>query len=182
MGTIKASTSAILAISLLTGTAVGVLAQDEGSEPRSTAFTGSFTTQSDLITEGTTSETDGVQKTKGHARHASMVSSDPRLTGPVTFTDNWLVDLNVMAPDYENFNVMVASTLELTNDGGSWLGEARTFGNIELDVNTGMIVFEGRGGYDGLSAYLLVDWQPSQEFVGTIFQGELPDFPEPYAE
>ena len=70
---------------------------------------------------------------------------------------------------------------ELANDGGSWLGEATNFGNTDLGVNSQTIIFEGRDGYEGLTAYAVVDWRDfAGEYVGTVFPAAMPEVPEPY--
>ena len=81
------------------------------------------------------------------------------------------------------------STYELTNDGGSWLGEHTAFGSADVlgpDVgNIGTIIFVGRDGYEGLTAYVInqFDMAANAEFSGVIFPTAMPPFPElPAAE
>ena len=124
---------------------------------------------------------DGLEETTGSVYVGSLVSSDPRLTGTYTSIDNWVVDTTEMLDDFSNFNVLVASTWELTNDGGSWLIEVTSFGNIEQGVNAGWLEFVGQGGYEGLNAYAVADWRDSPQFVGTVFPRPMPEIPEPYA-
>lgn len=181
MRTIKTTTVSILALGLLAVSTVGVSAQDEEAAAEVSSFTGERTTQQDQIFEGTSSTSDGLEEVTGSVYVGSLVSSDPRLTGTYTSTDNYIVDTTEMLPDFSNFNVVGASTWELTNDGGSWLVEVTSFGNIEADVNAGWLEFVGQGGYEGLNAYAVADWQESPQFVGTIFPRPRPEIPEPYA-
>lgn len=183
MRTIRATATAILSIGLLASPAVGVAAQDEGQGSLVTSFTGEFTTQIDVISEGTPfGDADGFEGTNGLVARMSMVSSDPRMTGTVISTANFILDTNQMAPDFEVFNVLGTNTYELTNDGGSWIGEATSFGNIDLGVTKGTIVFVGRGGYEGLTAYLATDGEAFRTgYVGMIFPRPMPETPQPYA-
>lgn len=180
MRTIRTITTSLLAVGLLTGSAAGVAAQDEGGEPVSTSFTGKFTSQSDVISEGTSTRSpDGLELTTDIVVVQSMVSSDPRLTGAVTATLTYLIDTNVVID--HTANILATGTYELANDGGSWLGEATNFGNTDLGVNSQTIIFEGRGGYEGLTAYAVVDWRDfAGEYVGTVFPAAMPEVPEPY--
>ena len=108
-------------------------------------------------------------------------SSDPRLTGDAIVANSALVD-----PD--EGSVLTVSTYELTNDGGSWLGEHTAFGSDVLgpDVgNLGPIILVGRDGYEGLTAYAInqFDRAGNAEFSGVIFPSAMPPFPElPAAE
>jgi hypothetical protein len=180
---IRTTTISILAAGLLAGTTVGVTAQDEGSERVTTSFTGRFTSQEDVISHGTSTGPgdDGLELTTGIVVLGSMVSSDPRLTGTVTSALTYLIDTNAINDDHAA-NILATGTYELTNDEGSWLGEATNFGNIDLGVNYQTIIFEGRGGYEGLTAYAVVDWWGfAGEYVGTVFPAPMPEIPEPYA-
>lgn len=187
MRMIRTITITSFIVSLLAGSAVGAAAQDEDAAPISTAFTGAFTTQSDPIREGDSEAVDGVDYTTGVAVETSMVSSDPRLTGEVVYTANWLLDLSsAQGAEWDGrfpgANMLSAATFELTNDGGSWLGEGRGFHNVELDIATEAIVFSGFDGYDGMTAFLVLDSKPyPAEYQGMIFDATMPEVPEPYA-
>jgi hypothetical protein len=181
MQTIKTTAISILALGLMAGSTVGVTAQDEGAAADVSSFTADRTTQQDQVVEGMSSASDGLEETTGSVYMGSLVSSDPRLTGTYTSVDNYIVDTTEMLPDFSNFNVLVASTWELTNDGGSWLIEATSFGNIEQGVNAGWLEFAGQGGYEGLHAYAVANWLDSPQIVGTIFPRPRPETPEPYA-
>ena len=181
MRMIETTTTFILALGLLAGSAVGVAAQDEEAVADVSSFTADRTTQQDQVVEGTSSDAGGLEETTGSVYVGSLVSSDPRLTGTYTSVDNWVVDTTEMLDDFSLFNVLVASTWELTNEGGSWLVEVTSFGNIEQGVNAGWFEFVGQGGYKGLHAYAVADWLDSPQIVGTIFPRPRPETPEPYA-
>lgn len=173
----------LLTLSLLAGSAVAVAAQDGDTEPLSTSFTGKFTSQSDPLREGSGGVIDGIDHIEGLAARGSMISSDPRLTGTFIYTANWLIDTTAGTNTEHMANILKAGTYELTTDEGSWFGEITGFGNIDLGVNYDVIVFEGRGAYEGLTAVVHVDWQNwLGEYVGTIFPAAMPEVPEPYVD
>ena len=180
MRTIRTTTITALVVGLLAGSTVGVAAQDAPPEQLITSFTADRTTQQDQVIEGASTTTDGLEETIGSVYVGSLVSSDPRFTGTYTSVDNWVVDTTEMLDDFSNFNVIVVSTWELSNDEGRWLIEATSFGNIEQDANSGWLEFVGQGGYEGLYAYAAADWQDSPQIVGTVFPRPMPETPEPY--
>lgn len=181
MRKIRTAAITMTAVGLLAGSAV--VAQDEEPAPIATAFTGAFTSQIDMISDGTNDEADGLETTTEFAMRTSMVASDPRLTGSVVYTGNWLIDTRGGMSDDHVMNMLRAATYEVTNDGGSWLGEATAFSSAELGVNDEIVVFTGRGGYDGLTAVASVNHVPwPAEFEGTIFPSAMLGIPEPYVE
>ena len=128
-------------------------------------------------------EVDGLDYTDGFASRGSMVSSDPRLTGTFTYTGNWLFDPARATSDH-NSTMIRTGTYELTNDGGSWI--RRDHGlrrhRCRRRVPTSSTVFEGHGGYEGLTAVAIAShWDWRGEYVGTIFPAAMPENPEPYA-
>ena len=170
----------IIVVGLLAGSAIGAAAQDE-EPPLSQGFTGSFTTQLDVLSGGTWTETPGLGETDGFAYRGSMVWDDPRLTGTFTYTGNWLIDTRAGMRDDGLGNVVSAATYELMNDDGSWIGEQISVSNFAEEYSSGIVVFVGQGGYDGLTATAAIDFSVSPaRFVGTIFPRPMPDFPEPY--
>ena len=175
MRAIKITTISILAVGLLAGSAVGVAAQDE--EATTTSFTGTSSFV-EFISEGTWGPLpNGLDESANFVGLHRWESSDPRLTGDVIVASTSLID-----PDKSN--VLTSSTYELTNDGGSWLGEHTAFGSADHAL-TGPIIFVGRDGYEGLTAYAInqFDDAGNAEFSGVIFPTALPSFPElPAAE
>ncbi len=186
MRPIETTVVSILALGLLAGSAIGVAAQDEEAPAGVTSFTGSFSTDAEWPDVATETELpNGFSETTGHVRLNSWVSSDPRLTGDVATVVNWVLDpdgFSAMETGRQP-NMLNASITELTNDGGSWLGEGVSMSSTDLDVATDSIILVGRDGYEGLTAYVLVDgreWPPT--YSGVIFPSAMPDVPEePYA-
>jgi hypothetical protein len=47
-----------------------------------------------------------------------------------------------------------------------------------LGIDRDKVILSGDGAYEGLSAYLLIDWSSTPaDFIGAIFPGEMPPFP-----
>ena len=175
MRAIRTTTISILALGLLAGSAVGVVAQDEpsmdGAEVTGDAV---FLAQ---ITEGTIEEAPPLYAGDNVAARQRWSASDPRLDGVVTFTINWRADTD------SGININ-AATYELTNDAGSWVGDARGYigGTIGEVVS---VALSGRDGYAGLSAIVVMESATTEanawDLSGVIVPGELPEVPAPYA-
>jgi hypothetical protein len=182
----KTGLISVLVAGLLAGSAVGVAAQDDEEAAGVTSFTGSFSSDAEWPDVATETELpNGFTETTGHVRLNSWVSSDPRLSGDVATVVNWVLDpdgFGAMETGGQP-NMLNTSITELTNDGGSWLGEGVSMSSTDLDVATDNIILVGRDGYDGLTAYVLIDgreWPPT--YSGVIFPSAMPDVPEePYA-
>ena len=168
---IKTTTISILALGLLAGSAVGVAAQDEPSV-EATEVTGQVIHGEPIVMQEPVETPDGIVVGEGWVFRQTWDTSDPRLDGDVTYTIN-----TRGLPDCCG---IVSETYELTNDGGSWLGDGRGYG-IGTDRN-GFVALSGREGYEGLTAFLDLaagegtDW----ELKGLIFPSEAPEVPEPY--
>jgi hypothetical protein len=98
--------------------------------------------------------------------------SDPRLNGMISVIYNQ--DAYAVADDATI--LVISGTYRIENDEGSWEGT-----NIALNRGSGIAtvsdtgVLVGRGAYEGLTAYLVFDFQQRPvSVVGAIFPGELP--------
>ena len=69
---------------------------------------------------------------------------------------------------------MEAQSLSLTNDGGRWTGSGTAIQAGETWAMTAVLT--GQGAYDGLTAYVTVDWYAGT-LVGAIFPGPMPSAP-----
>jgi hypothetical protein len=112
----------------------------------------------------------------------SWTSSDPRLSGEVS--RRWNED--VYQTD-EGFVSVNTSAAYLRNDGGGWACSSsnlfKGFGLFPQALTGETFTCMGEGGYEGLSARLVVEHTGSmaEEFVGVIFAGDFPPLPEPPA-
>lgn len=179
--TIKAAAISILVLSLLAASAVAVAARDEETAAGTASFTGSVSGGPALDVE--TTETDlpnGFTAVDGYTYRNTWESSDGRLTGDVTGVTNNVVP----APPTGGLpDIIMSLAIELTNDGGSWLGEGRGFGSADLDFVKEMYTLAGQGGYEGLTAYVIVETtNPGRSTLsGIIFPTAMPEVPEPHA-
>jgi hypothetical protein len=180
---IKTTTISILALGLVAGSAVGVAAQDDETAAGAVSFTGTaFGVPGGPDVE--TTETDlgnGFIALDGFTYRNTWESSDERLTGDLTGVVNQVVNPSASAtgglPD-----IIMSIAIELTNDGGSWLGEGTGFGSTDLDFVKEMYTLVGQGGYEGLTAYVIAETTGREPALsGIIFPTAMPEAPEPYA-
>ena len=179
MRAIKTTIISILVLGLLASSAVGVAAQDEEATAEVSSFTGTGTEGLEVLAEGTFEvNADGLNETVGNVYVARFDSDDDRLTGDATITANW------QFPDpSDGLSLLSTRTYELTNEGGSWVGQSHSLNADDLGVSVEMAVLTGQGGYEGLTAYVHFDWNDdfTTNFSGVIFPGPGPEMPEPYA-
>ena len=178
---LKTTTISILAIGLLAGSAVGVAAQDAEATAEVSSFTGTGTEGLEVLSEGTFGvNTDGLNDAVGVVYVARFDSDDDRLTGDATITANW------QFADPSGTPLLAARTYELTNEGGSWVGQSHSLNADDLGVSVEMAVLTGQGGYEGLTAYVIMQWSPQSSpeatFVAATFPGEMPPLPDLPAE
>ncbi len=181
MRAIRTTTISILALGLFAGSVVGVAAQDEPNM-EAAEVTGS------ALMRGERREVGGdfVILDMGGAINTGAVAgvwstSDPRLNGTVTRTVTWHWDGG-------SDTAIDSHTYELTNDGGSWLGEGNGYlTDLRGDPRSvRWVAPTGRDGYEGLSAMVVLETgnvlQPSAlSLEGVIFPSEVPEVPEPDA-
>ena len=119
-------------------------------------------------------------------RPQAWTSSDPRLTGDVS--RRWSEDTYRMDDGSGSKSVSVDASY-LRNEGGGWTCVNRSLfdgsGPSAIAVTTPVYTHTciGDGGYDGLSAILVLEPTVgyNEEFVGLIFPGDFPPVPEPPA-
>jgi hypothetical protein len=179
---IKATTISILAIGLLAGSAVGVAAQDGEAAAGATSFTGTaFGVTGGPDPEPTVTDLgSGLTAVDGFVYWNTWETSDERLTGDVIGVVNQVVDPGSSEagglPD-----ILMSEAIEVTNDGGSWLGEGKGFGSTDLDFVKGLYTLVGQGGYEGLTAYVFFETTGREPALsGIIFPTAMPEAPEPY--
>ena len=174
MRTIKTITISTLAVGLLAGSAVGVAAQDEASmEPAE--VTGRATFAEGVLVEPAMSDGPGdIRVGDGMVVVHTWDTNDPRLDGEATRTVNFRFDS-------EFTNGIESEAMELTNDGGSWVGDGWGYGTGT--DGSGFSALSGRGGYEGLTAFVVRGPNEGDgwDLKGIIFPSERPPVPEPYA-
>jgi hypothetical protein len=107
-------------------------------------------------------------------------ASDPRLAGEATYSGTWQL-YGEAQEDVGDPADEAPALYSIVNEGGSWLCEASRAAEQpvgEGDLHT--LVFNGEGDYEGLTAYLHIDWsQAPYVFTGLILPGEEPPYAEP---
>jgi hypothetical protein len=106
-------------------------------------------------------------------------TSDPRLSGTSTFISNW--------QRYEPANLQVDQTIRVVeNDDGRWVGTGTDLWGGDGLKNTETVILHGEDAYEGLTAYVIMQWNPSSSpeatFAAAIFPGEMPPVPDLPAE
>jgi hypothetical protein len=175
MHTVRGSLVGVVILALLGGLGGAVLAQDDEDELMRPAYvTGSVPS---LVFTSPGSDTTGVGRfaSEGVGQTQTWEADDPRLSGEATYTGNW----RLYGDPYEVG--VEAGRWTITNDDGTWAGtstavEAREPATWEPKVYMETLILDGQGGYDGLTAYLLIDGSPDPK----VFQGII--FPDTMAE
>ena len=104
-------------------------------------------------------------------------ASDTRLGGEATYTGQWQL---YEPPAEDGSSSGDAAVYEIVNDGGRWLCEASRAMAPGDAPGAHTLVFDGEGDYEGMTAYLDVDWsQTPYAFTGVILPGEAPPYAEP---
>ena len=186
MRAIRTTTISILALGLLAGAAVGVAAQDE----EAAMFSGTYEGTWPPVDEGTVTFGDGYEAYYDELFAESIETTDARLTGSV------LKAQNTHAHKVSGRDETVAPrslTWRIENEGGAWTGqgyELHWWGDdapamaFEEGPSVTAFMLTGEGDYEGLSAYLEVDWSTWTEegslpaVRGAVFPGEAPPFTE----
>ena len=127
---------------------------------------------------GTSATVEGVDQQLGIVHRHVWDFDDVRLDGDVTYNGNWY-SAPILVGSTPNRMQIESATYGLTNPGGSWLGTATAccaVGPVGIDT----VVLTGVGGYEGLTAYLVLDWTKQPRlFQGVIFPGPMPPYPSP---
>lgn len=115
----------------------------------------------------------GITYDEGSGFTATWEWSDPRLSGEVAFISN-----RSIFEERPGSQLAVGSeSFVVTNDGGRWVGQAigmQVFDQAAYDT----IVFRGEGGYEGLSAVMVIDYTKGTQNA-VVFPGEMLPMPEP---
>ena len=168
MGVLRLLAIAAVALVLMLGMAVSVTAREDAlADPMAPAFvTGSIS--AGTVTAVTPGYVEGVEETRGAgAIGLAVVSSDPRLAGTFDSLGNWDGYCTSACPGKGIFQVRSA-VIEIRGQTGSWRGPTTALASEEIDIDT--MLLTGEGAYEGLNAYLVVDWSGEPAvFQGAIF-------------
>ena len=172
---IKTITISILAVGLLAGSAVGVAAQDDATDPAApSVFTTSPVPGPPEFSED--------PATGLPVAVVEFTATDPRAAGMMTAIE----DGGEVEADGRTYYTL-SSSVRLVNDGGTWVGTNRGV-NVEAeDGASGWYAeYTGEGGYEGLRMYTFktfADLQDEGTWVGFIVPADtVPPIPELPAE
>ena len=181
MRTARATLAGPVIAAMIAGSAMGAAAHDEESPtPAFVAGTVMELTAYMEEDEGrTVSEEAGVIREEGHVLGQRVRWSDPRLP-----SEHWVrVNLAIYDEDAGTGALVLETSHLLVDDEGAWRGTGRAFAN--RDDRHSYFELVGEDAYDGLHAFLrgkpdaelMAPWDV--EYEGWIFEGEVPDLPEP---
>jgi hypothetical protein len=157
-------------LALLAGLAGAAAAQSDPLEP--TATTGTLQLVEPAV-DATVPDAD--------ASHVhTWTAEDPRLSGTVTYTGSW----QLYDPASEECDVPAAepaARYEIVNEGGGWTcsGVRAPIPGPDGASNVHALALTGTGGYEGLHAYVMVDWSTDPvTFSALITPNEVSIYPE----
>lgn len=177
MQTLRLILTGAVTLVLLAASSLAVMAQDD-TEQVSVApvvVTGTLDCTADT---GEGDEPIGQSAMTVHAWQAT----DPRLSGEASYTGHWHIydPPSEDAGDPEAVDVADEAIYEIVNDGGGWICEASRTALPRTSEATHTLVFSGSDEYEGLTAYLHVDWSTTPfTFSGLIMEGEAPAWAPP---
>lgn len=120
-----------------------------------------------------TQRDDGTSEVHGLRLEGPWTLSDPRLSGEVWSVHDYL-DYNGSSSGAR----LTSATVGIDNDGGSWTGTIRGYEPPGVDDWHAFIELTGSGGYEGLSATLMMlDQGGHWDVQGMIYPGDPLPFP-----
>jgi hypothetical protein len=154
-------------VALLAGSGAPLMAQEDELGPSSATGTLEF------VEPGAEAAISEVGDAVGHDEAILHVhewtSSDPRLTGTATYTGSWHI-YDPPAEDCDDPDAEAGAVYEIVTDGGSWrcASVRAPIPGPDGATNVHTLAFRGTGGYEGLSAYVIVDWSTSPYTYGAL--------------
>jgi hypothetical protein len=113
----------------------------------------------------------------------TWTAEDPRLTGTATYTGTWHI-YDPPSEDCDDPDAETGAYYEIVNDGGGWAcsGIREPIPGPEGATNVHVLALTGTGGYEGLYAYIMIDWStdpftfsalitPNQVPIEPVMQG-----------
>lgn len=188
---LKPALISAVAIGVLAGSAVGAAAQDgdAAAEPATAGVvTGTIEVGGGEYFEIQTKRWDderGVEELRGRYLDDPIQMDEPRLSGLLRST----VNLDTYGGrELSGEGTVAAGRTELINDDGSWTGTLRGYRDVyagpdgfpQRDIHW-YVELTGSGAYEGHSALLYVDGNPSRGFLdvrGFVLPGVLPEYPD----
>jgi hypothetical protein len=193
MRTLRLSLVGTVILVLLGGISLVTLAQDDGDGIAATHVTGTMVGVERLKASGSNTSADDFSHMTGYGAVAErdMEWSDPRLPSLMRVSANW-DRYGVVERDGVGAAFSQVQSIRLDGSDGAWTGTV--YGLLEETTQsetypqTVLMVLEGEGAYEGLSAMLRSTYEEPPAFPGIadwegyIFEGPMTPIPEPPAE
>jgi hypothetical protein len=173
MSDLRKFATGLMTLTLAVGGATGATAQsDVDTDSGAVVVTGTL----ECLDSDTPDAAAGQSVVSLHAWEAD----DERLAGDVAYSGRWALYEEPSAARDSTAVGPEDAVYQIVNDGGSWLC-TETRGPEPRSPDTGhTLIFSGEGGYEGMTAYLHVDWSQSPyHFSGLILEGDEPPYAEP---
>lgn len=148
MRTLRTILAGPVVLALLLG--LGGAAAGQTDEAMPTATTGTLQLDEPATDEAHEEPVDHVH---------TWTADDPRLTGTASYTGTWHL-YDPPAEDCDDPEREAGAMYEIVNDGGSWAcaGVNAPIPGPEGASNVHVLALTGTGEYEGLYAYIMIDW------------------------
>jgi hypothetical protein len=179
MHTLRLSLAGTIILVLLGGASIAVAQESEDAEAVSAPVVVSGTLEClGEAPSGDVSE-DGATATDAVVNLHQWEASDPRLQGEASYAGRWQV-YGEPQEDRGESDAKDAVLYAIVNEGGKWLCEASRLPDPMVPSEQHTLVFSGEGDYEGMTAYLHIDWSEAPyDFTGLILPGDEPPYAEP---
>jgi hypothetical protein len=147
-------------LTLCAGLGASALAQTDAQVPAAATGTLEFVSPD---TEAALGEGEGEATHEEQLEHVHQwTSTDPRLEGTATYTGSWHL-YDPPTEDCGDPEMDPGAIYEVVNEGGGWQcsGIRVPIPGPDGAANVHSLVLTGTGGYEGLYAYIIVDWSSS---------------------
>ncbi len=175
MQTLRLTLTGAVCLVLLAATSLAAVAQDDAAQ----------VSVAPVVVTGTLDCTAGAGEGDEPIGQSVMTvhawqATDPRLTGEAAYTGRWQI-YEPPAEDADDPQAAVDTAVyEIVNDGGGWICEESRTALPRTGDTSHTLVFSGENEYEGLTAYLQVDWSTTPfTFSGLIMEGEAPAWAPP---
>jgi hypothetical protein len=126
-----------------------------------------------LDAERTVETGSGVTRTRGDRwTERDITMSDPRLSGTLSLISN----ADTYRQAETEYMTVFSGTIRIENEAGAWEGvnSGISRGSHTQSTVSDTVVLAGSGAYEGLTAYLVLDYHHPVDVHGLLFHGEMP--------
>jgi len=161
-----------LAVLALLGAMCGAALAEDSDETMASATVQGTVFFTGVASYGVLTSDDDALRTEDNGVWLRVDADDDRLDGTGSARYN--------SSKYPYPLEVLAGIYDFKNEDGRWVGTYTCFVEPTLGIDRDTVILRGEGAYEGLSAYLLIDWAGSSgDFIGAIFPGEMPTVPTP---